>query len=180
MWAWAGIILGGVLLYMYHKQASSSSASTTTPTTATVNSGGTDIGSEASQIPQFVNQTYTTVTPPTIDNNTTVNPPPVTVNVPAPAPASPAQPAYGQAGPPNSNYQAITPQEAEVLESSNNVYNPANKQAQRPYIWNGTAYVPNTNPINPNYQYYAGPLETQEINNYVAKNKTEVPANWKA
>jgi hypothetical protein len=60
--------------------------------------------------------------------------------------------------------QAITAQQAATLESSNNIYNPQGHKAQRPYIWNGSAYVPNTNPINSNYQYYAGPLETAEIN----------------
>jgi hypothetical protein len=84
-------------------------------------------------------------------------------------PSSPTStnPAYGQAGPNQSGMQAITPQEASVLESNSNYYNAkGGKKAQRPYIWNGSAYVPNTNPINSSYQYYAGPLETTEINSY--------------
>lgn len=81
-----------------------------------------------------------------------------------PAPPANGQPQYGQAGPPNSSYQAITTDEAETLESAKNIYNSAGHTAQRPFIWNGSAYVPNTNPIKAQYQYYAGPLETKEIN----------------
>ena len=77
------------------------------------------------------------------------------------------QPAYGQAGPPSNTYQAITTAQANTLESNKNTFNTAGQKAQRPFIWNGSAYVPNTNPINPNYQYYAGPLENSEINKYV-------------
>jgi len=52
MWAWVAIISAVIIGYAYwkNKQATSSSA----PGTATT----------SAQVPQFVNQTYTTVTPP--------------------------------------------------------------------------------------------------------------------
>jgi hypothetical protein len=78
-----------------------------------------------------------------------------------------SNPAYGQAGPPNNSFQAITTAQASTLESAKNYFNKSGEKAQRPFIWNGSNYVPNTNPINPQYQYYAGPLENQEINTYV-------------
>jgi hypothetical protein len=56
LWAWALILLGGILAYLYWKHRSSSS-NTSTDTTSGDTTG-------AGQIPQFVNQTYTTVTPP--------------------------------------------------------------------------------------------------------------------
>jgi hypothetical protein len=55
VWAWIGVGLGGLLAVMYFKKGSSSTASTT----------GTATTTGDSQIPQFVNQTYVTGTPPT-------------------------------------------------------------------------------------------------------------------
>jgi hypothetical protein len=55
MWGWMGIGLALALVYFFftkNKQASSSSTAATADTTS------------ASQIPQFVNQTYVTTTPP--------------------------------------------------------------------------------------------------------------------
>jgi hypothetical protein len=56
MWAWALILIGGILAYLYYRnqQSGSSTSSDTTASDSTA----------AGQIPQFVNQTYTTVTPP--------------------------------------------------------------------------------------------------------------------
>jgi hypothetical protein len=164
MWGWmAVVLLLAVLFYMYHKSHSSSSGSSTllangTSTTAQ-NSANAAGGVDASLVPQFVNQVYNQETPPAAPNVTVNNTVPAsTGNVGA------QEPAYGLAGPPSSSYQAITPQEATTLQSSNNLYNTAGRKAQRPFIWNGSAYVPNTNPISSSYQYYAGPLETTEIN----------------
>lgn len=82
LWGWMGIGLAIALGYYFWKQNSSKSASTNTTTGSTT---GTDV---SGQIPQFVNQTYVSGTPPTADmpaNNgnpkiqpqvTRVNPPP--------------------------------------------------------------------------------------------------------
>lgn len=58
-WAWASIGLVIILgvLYLRNKKTASTAASTTSDTTAADTAG-------AGQVPQFVNQTYTTVTPP--------------------------------------------------------------------------------------------------------------------
>jgi hypothetical protein len=53
-WAWIAIIAAALIGYAYWRNKSSASA------TAATAADGTD----ASQVPQFVNQTYTTVTPP--------------------------------------------------------------------------------------------------------------------
>lgn len=54
MWAWVAIVGGGILAWSLFssKKAASSAADTSAA------------GTDASQVPQFVNQTYTTVTPP--------------------------------------------------------------------------------------------------------------------
>lgn len=57
-----------------------------------------------------------------------------------------------QKSPGASNLMAITGQEASALL----------KGTQRPFQWNGTAYVPATS-IKAGVQYYAGPLEWMEI-----------------
>ena len=161
MWVWMFIALAvAVGYYMLRKNsASKSTVGTATGTgTSTAGAGGVD----ASLVPQFVNQTYVENTPP-------VAPTATSTPTPTPTPAAPAQPAYGKAGPPNANMQAITAAEAGILESNTNAYNTAGQKAQRPFIWNGSAYVPNTNPIVNANQYYAGPLETKEINTAVQK-----------
>lgn len=56
LWGWALILLVGILVYLYWKNRNSASSDTSS-TTASDSTG-------AGQIPQFVNQTYTTVTPP--------------------------------------------------------------------------------------------------------------------
>lgn len=164
MWGWMGIAaLLAVFYYLYKKNQATTTASSTAATSAAANTPG---GVDSSLVPQFVNQVYNQETPPAAPN-VTVN------NTTAPTTgttSTPTQPAYGAAGAANASYQAITPAEATILMSSNNLYNTAGRAAQRPFIWNGSAYVANTNPINPNYQYYAGPLETKEINAYVQKN----------
>jgi hypothetical protein len=141
MWAWMGIALAIALVYYFWEKNKSSSSTSSTDT-----SENTPGGVDSSLVPQFVNQTYVNNTPPAAPTTTG------------------AQPAYGAAGPPNANYQAISVADAKTLESNKNTYNASGGKSQRPYIWNGSAYVPNTNPINSKYQYYAGPLEAKEIN----------------
>jgi hypothetical protein len=77
VWAWVGIVLAAVLGFMYYKNKNSAGASTTTASTAAA--GTTD----ASQIPEFVNQTYTTVTPPTEPTTSGSTPPPTTGGTPS-------------------------------------------------------------------------------------------------
>ncbi|HEX8865255.1 MAG TPA: hypothetical protein VF821_06310 [Lentzea sp.] len=77
MWIWVAIIaviLIGWRLYSNKKQAASSAASTGTATDSV----------PADQVPQFVNQTYTTVLPPTAA-------PPAANPQPVPATATPAK-----------------------------------------------------------------------------------------
>ena len=156
MWAWMAIALLIALFYYLYKKSKSSSSASNSATGSGADTAGAG-GVDASLVPQFVNQTYVNNSPPA---------------APTPAAAAPTgttQPGYGKAGPPNANYQAITKDEADILESNKNLYNTAGQKAQRPFIWNGSAYVPNTNPIVNGNQYYAGPLETQEINTAVQK-----------
>ena len=54
MWAWVAIISVVLIGYAYYRNKQSAAAASTTAT-----------GTDASQVPQFVNQTYTSVTPPT-------------------------------------------------------------------------------------------------------------------
>jgi hypothetical protein len=153
MWAWMAIALLVALGYYLIKKKSSGNSTANDQTgsgTDTAGAGGVD----SSLVPQFVNQTYVNNSPPA---------------APAATSTGTQQPGYGKAGPPNANYQAITNTEASLLESNSNVANPSGEKAQRPFIWNGSAYVPNTNPITAGNQYYAGPLETQELNTAIKK-----------
>jgi hypothetical protein len=162
MWAWMAIALLVALGFYLVKSKSGQSSTANDQTgsgTDTAGAGGVD----SSLVPQFVNQTYVNNSPPAAPPATSSPTPPPTTT------SAPSQPGYGKAGPPNANYQAITNAEAGILESNNNLYNTAGKKAQRPFIWNGSAYVPNTNPITSANQYYAGPLETTEINTAVKK-----------
>jgi hypothetical protein len=158
MWVWMLIALTvAVGYYLIKKKSSASTVGTATGSgTSTAGAGGVD----ASLVPQFVNQTYVNNTPPAA---------PAATSTPPPTTTPAAGPAYGKAGPPNANYQAITPAEAGILESNTDLYNTSGQKAQRPFIWNGSAYVANTNPITQSNQYYAGPLETKEINTAVQK-----------
>lgn len=72
-WAWVLIGAAVILGVAYWRNRGSASSSSGTDT-------GTGDTTDASQVPQFVNQTFTTVTPPTAPN-------PVPGPVPAPAPA---------------------------------------------------------------------------------------------
>jgi LysM repeat protein len=102
-YVWAVLVLGIVLVVMYIKKKKTASAA----------SGASDTGSadgtDASDIPQFVNQTYTTVTPPTVNasatssststaSNPTPSPPctsptcPAPVGTPTPVSAPPNPP----------------------------------------------------------------------------------------
>jgi hypothetical protein len=172
MWGWmAVVLLLAIAYYFMHKQASSSSSGNTSGAASSPSSLNTPGGVDSSLVPQFVNQVYNQETPPAAPNVTVNNQVPGSTGVISSEPPPLTEPKYGQAGPPNSSYQAITPQEASTLQSNNNLYNTAGRKAQRPFIWNGSAYVPNTNPISGNYQYYAGPLETKEINAATSKKK---------
>lgn len=156
MWGWMGIVaLLAVFYYLYKKNQSASTSSTN----AAANTPG---GTDSSLVPQFVNQTYDNSQPPPAPNITITN------NIPSSTGTTNVgnNPKYGQAGPQQKGMQAITPEEAKILMSNNNLYNTAGRAAQRPFIWNGSAYVPNTNPIGNNYQYYAGPEEVAEIAKY--------------
>jgi hypothetical protein len=71
MWAW--LVIGAALIGMYviyKRNQASQAAATSTAATST----------DASQIPQFVNQTYTTVTPPAAPTPAAGPPPPVVTN----------------------------------------------------------------------------------------------------
>jgi hypothetical protein len=57
LWGWAIVLLVAILGYLYWKNKNSASSNSASNTTASDSTG-------AGQIPQFVNQTYTTVTPP--------------------------------------------------------------------------------------------------------------------
>jgi LysM repeat protein len=55
-WLWAGLVMGLLLLFMLYKKKTTATAAAATSTAGTSTS--------ANDVPQFVNQTYTTVTPP--------------------------------------------------------------------------------------------------------------------
>jgi nucleoid-associated protein YgaU len=96
MWGWMAVVLVLVVLYAYYKK--SKAASTTAPTSAAggVNSPG---GVDSSLVPQFINQTYTDVTPPAAPN--------VTVTQTDTGSSVPGPP--GPAGPPGTPGKPGTP-----------------------------------------------------------------------
>jgi hypothetical protein len=61
VWAWVAIVLGGLLAFMYWKNKGAATAPGASTDTGSSAAAGT---TDASQIPEFVNQTYTTVSPP--------------------------------------------------------------------------------------------------------------------
>lgn len=65
VWGWASIALAGILIYMYIKNKNAAASSDTSSTAADASGASAADGTGAGQIPEFVNQTYTTVTPPT-------------------------------------------------------------------------------------------------------------------
>ena len=80
MWAWLAIFTVVIFVYAYiKKKSSAATASTTAASTTAANTPG---GVDASLVPQFVNQTYTQVTPP---ESPTIN-----VTVPTAAATTPA------------------------------------------------------------------------------------------
>src|SRR5271155_3016496 len=100
-WAWTGIILTPILIYAVIERKKSSSTTAASATTGTTS---------ASQVPQFVNQTYTSVQAPSAPNSTGTTPvttgpattttattPTPTVSTPAPTPA-PSAPVAAAAG----------------------------------------------------------------------------------
>jgi hypothetical protein len=80
MWGWMGIVLLLAVFYYLYKKNSSSTAYSSSP--SSVNTPG---GVDASLVPQFVNQTYTTVEPPTAPNVTVNNNTGGTTPPPAPS-----------------------------------------------------------------------------------------------
>lgn len=65
-WGWAAILLTGVIVFMYYKNKNSANTATSTNTA--------DNSVAASQIPQFVNQTYVNGTPPAATPTATTPP----------------------------------------------------------------------------------------------------------
>lgn len=57
LWGWGILLVGAILAYLYYKNRNTAASSNASNTTAADTTG-------AGQIPQFVNQTFTTVTPP--------------------------------------------------------------------------------------------------------------------
>lgn len=79
-WAWVAILLGGALAYMYYKNKNSATGASTSSTTAAADSAAAGTG--AGQIPEFVNQTYTTVTPPSEPTTSAPTPAPASTQIP--------------------------------------------------------------------------------------------------
>lgn len=80
-WAWVAILAAVIVAWAYWKNRTSSANSSS----GTSSSGAPSDTTDASQVPQFVNQTFTTVTPPTAPN-------PVPGPAPGPVPAPPGVP----------------------------------------------------------------------------------------
>lgn len=80
MWAWLAIVLGILIVWRIYAGKASASSQAATATTP---------GTPADQVPQFVNQTYTTVTAPSAT--------PATSTTATPSPSTPTPP--GQPGP---------------------------------------------------------------------------------
>lgn len=98
MWAWLAIGATIILAYVIIKRQSSSSAASGAGTSTA------DTSTDASQIPQFVNQTYTTVTPPAAPVPS-ASPPPVIGSVP---------PVTGKPGPAKQRPSQITASGADM------------------------------------------------------------------
>src|ERR1700733_408505 len=64
IWGWASMLLVGIIIFMYIKNKNSTASDTTSSTAADASGASAADGTGAGQIPEFVNQTYTTVTPP--------------------------------------------------------------------------------------------------------------------
>jgi hypothetical protein len=80
MWAWMAIALVlAIAYYLYKKKSAASAASATGASSGTA--ANTPGGVDASLVPQFVNQTYTNVSPPAV---------PITTSPTVSAPATPA------------------------------------------------------------------------------------------
>lgn len=162
--AGAGVVVLVVLYFLLKGNSSSSTTAAGTSTSTTDPATGYPYGSPADvaalngsgmyqPYPQQGAGVSGSGYGSTTTNNTTTNNTTNTSNLPG----------YGQAGTSNNSFQAIPSNIASILASNHNTFNPAGDKSQRPYIWNGSSYVPATN-ITAGYQYYSGPLETKEIN----------------
>jgi hypothetical protein len=77
LWAWGGLAIGGALAYYFAKGKGKKSATTQPTAQPTAQATTPAVGTLASQVPQFVNQTYTNPAPPAVTQtvNNTTNPP---------------------------------------------------------------------------------------------------------
>lgn len=73
MWGWIAVIGGGLVAWRVWHDRKAGAAASSTGTATSIDT--------SSQVPQFVNQTYTTVTPPVVQP-----PPPVIIRTPGPRP----------------------------------------------------------------------------------------------
>lgn len=96
VWAWMGIGLGVALAYSMWKK-NKAAASQSSQASSAAGPATTPSGTPSNLIPQFVNQVYSEVSPPsvTVNNATTqtVNTPP-TATPPPPTRPQPSQPSY--------------------------------------------------------------------------------------
>jgi hypothetical protein len=84
-WVWILLISAPIVLYSFYERSKNAKAAA--PATSSATTSGMVSGS---QVPQFVNQTYTTVEPPSAPASLPTAP--VHHRQPAPAPAPPTQP----------------------------------------------------------------------------------------
>lgn len=139
MWVWVAIIAAVLIAWRLYADKKNASAASTTAT------GDGSVG--ADQVPEFINQTYTTVTPPVAQAPPAANP------VPTPVPRTPT-PAktltrtwISQGG---STYAEV----AQRLIGSSDVsgLKPANAAAQK---WVSTVYAKNHNAKMPKGLYFS-------------------------
>jgi hypothetical protein len=106
MWAWTGIILVPIIIYavIEHKKSAASAADTTAADST-----------DASQVPQFVNQTYTNPTPPSAPGT------------PAPSPAGPTEAQFQQLAKSEETQAAINRSQTGTLKTLTHPKAPAKK-----------------------------------------------------
>ena len=99
-WAWAALVLVAIVVYLYYRRSQASSSTASTDTTATAD--------ESSQVPEFINQTYVSTTPPATSGTGTTptgppvnggNPPHVPPTTPPPVKTPPKKPVGTLAAP---------------------------------------------------------------------------------
>lgn len=153
------LVIGGmvvilVMLFFFLRSGNSSASqqSGTSPANSTDPATGYPYGSPADvaalngsgsyqPVPSSGSDAGSTTTTNTTTNNTTVQPN--------------TNPGYGKAGPVNNHYTAVSSSVAQKLLSATANWKGG---AARPFIWNGSAYVPVTS-VQPGQQYYFGAWE---------------------